>query len=108
MPFDIEKPLSHNDMKQVINCTSGDHAEWFAEYVEMELDPLCALVMAANYLDIKPLLELTAAKIASNIKGKSVDEVRTIMGIENDITPEEMELIKKEKPWAEEEFWESA
>ena len=104
MPFDIEKPLSHNDMKQVINCTSGQHAEWFAEYVNDELDPLCTLVMAANYLDIKPLLELTAAKIASFIKGKSVEEVRTIMGIENDITEEEMALIKQEKPWAEEEF----
>ena len=93
-PFEIEKPLSHNDMKQVINCTSGQHAEWFAQYVDDELDPLCTLVMAANYWDIKPLLELVAAKIASFIKGKSVEEVREIMGIENDITPEEMALIK--------------
>ena len=33
---------------------------------------LFEVVMAANYLDIKPLLELSCAKVASLIKGKSV------------------------------------
>ena len=34
------------------------------------------IVLAANYLDIKPLLKLGSAKIASLIKGKSIEEIR--------------------------------
>jgi len=50
---------------------------------------LFEIVMAANYLDIKPLLELSCAKVASLIKGKSVQEIRQFFNIENDFTPEE-------------------
>ena len=45
--------------------------------------------MAANYLDIKSLLELACARVASMIKNKSVQEIRTFFNIENDFTPEE-------------------
>ena len=63
--------------------------------------------MAANYLDNKPLLELACAKFAAAyIKGKTVEEIRKGVGIVNDFTPEEEELIKQEKPWGEESFWE--
>ena len=45
--------------------------------------------MAANYLDIKPLLDLTCAKVASAIKGKTAEEIRKHFSIVNDFTPEE-------------------
>ena len=45
--------------------------------------------MAANYLDIKSLLELSCAKTASLIKDKSVPEIRKFFNIENDFSPEE-------------------
>ena len=47
-------------------------APWYADFVEVEQETLFELVLAANYLDIKQLLELTCAKVASMIKGKSV------------------------------------
>ena len=61
--------------------------------------------MAANYLDIKPLLELSCAKVASQIKNKSVKEIRQYFNIENDFTPEEEQQIQEENRWAEESFW---
>ena len=61
--------------------------------------------MAANYLDIKPLLELSCAKVASQIKNKSVQEIRKYFNIENDFTPEEEAQIAEENRWAEESFW---
>ena len=61
--------------------------------------------MAANYLDIKPLLELSCAKVASQIKNKSVVEIRKYFNIENDFTPEEEAQIQEENRWAEESFW---
>ncbi len=44
---------------------------------------------AANYMDIKPLLDLTCAKVASMIKGKTPEEIRKVFNIVNDFTPEE-------------------
>ena len=50
---------------------------------------LFELIMASNYLDIKPLLELSCAKVASMIKNKSIQEIRKFFNIETDFTPEE-------------------
>lgn len=58
--------------------------------------------MAANYLNIKSLLDLTCAKVASMIKGKSPEQIREMFGIENDFTPEEEEKIREENKWCEE------
>ena len=96
-PPEIDKPLSHNDMKQVVD-------QWHADYVDLEQEELFELVMAANYLDIKPLLELSCAKVASQIKNKSVVEIRKYFNIENDFTPEEEAQIQEENRWAEESF----
>ena len=41
-------------------------------------------MVAANFMDIKPLLELTCAKIASVIKGKSPEEIQNIFKMEKD------------------------
>ena len=61
----IEKPLSSSDMSQIVD-------QWHADFVNVEDELLFEMVMAANYLDIKPLLELCCAKVASKIKNKSV------------------------------------
>ena len=42
--------------------------------------------MAANYLDIKSLLDLGCAKIASLIKGKTPEEIRQTFNIVNDFS----------------------
>lgn len=62
---------------------------------EEQRNELCAfvfvlpLLQAANFLNIKPLLDLTCAKIATKIKGKSVEEIRKTFNIVNDFTPEQ-------------------
>ena len=66
---------------------------WYAQYITLESEILFELIMAANYLDIKPLLELACAKCASLIKDKSIKEIRQFFNIENDFTPEEEALI---------------
>ena len=81
-PPEIEKPLSSTDLSQVVEA-------WYADYVNVDQETLFEIVMAANYLDIKPLLELSCAKVASMIKGKDVKQIRQFFNIENDFTPEE-------------------
>mmetsp|Transcript_6882 Transcript_6882/g.874 ORF Transcript_6882/g.874 Transcript_6882/m.874 type:complete len:84 (+) Transcript_6882:248-499(+) len=75
---------------------------WDSAFVDIEQEVLFELILAANYLDIKPLLDLTCAKVASMIKGKSPEEIRRTFGIENDFTPEEEAQIREENRWAEE------
>ena len=62
---------------------------WYADYINVEKEELFELIKASNYLDIKPLLELACAKVASLIKNKSIEEIRKFFNIENDFTPEE-------------------
>lgn len=56
---------------------------------------------AANYLDIKALLDVGCKTVANMIKGKSPEEIRKTFNITNDFTPEEEEQIRRENEWAE-------
>ena len=64
--------------------------------------PLLLAYQAANYMDIKPLLDLTCAKVASMIKGRTPDEIRKIFNISSDFTPEEEIKVRADNPWLEE------
>lgn len=55
---------------------------------------------AANYLNIKTLLDLTCQTVADMIKGKTPEEIRKTFNIKNDFTPEEEEEVRRENQWA--------
>jgi S-phase kinase-associated protein 1 len=57
------------------------------------------LISASNYLDIKPLLDLSCAAVAAQIKGKSTTEIRKHFQIVNDFTPAEELQIQEEMRW---------
>ncbi|XP_042471889.1 SKP1-like protein 1A [Zingiber officinale] len=73
---------------------------WEAEFVKVDQPTLFDLILAANYLDIKPLLDLTCQSVADMIKGKTPEEIRRSFNIKNDFTPEEEEEIRRENQWA--------
>ncbi|KAK2974719.1 hypothetical protein RJ640_007146 [Escallonia rubra] len=66
----------------------------------MKKDTLFELLLAANYLNIKGLMEVACQKVADNIKDMMPEEVREYFCIENDFTPEEEAEIRKEHEWA--------
>jgi S-phase kinase-associated protein 1 len=92
---DIEKPLKSANMSEVVQ-------DWYAQYVDVEQEVLFELILAANYMDIKPLLDLTCATVASMIKGKTPEEIRKTFNIVNDFTPEEEAQVREENKWCEE------
>lgn len=92
---DIDKPLKSSNMKDVVPA-------WDAAFVEVEQDMLFELILAANYMDIKSLLDLTCAKVASMIKGKTPEDIRKTFNIVNDFTPEEEAKVREENKWCEE------
>merc|ERR1711988_1128596 len=76
---------------------------WNQEFVKVDDDTLFSLILAANYLDIKSLLDLTCKTVADYIKQcKTPQEIRRRFNIRNDFTPEEEEEVRKENAWCEE------
>lgn len=60
----------------------------------------CFNFQAANYLDIKGLLDLTCKTVADMMRGKTVEEIRETFHIKNDYTPEEEAEVRRENQWA--------
>mmetsp|Transcript_230 Transcript_230/g.468 ORF Transcript_230/g.468 Transcript_230/m.468 type:complete len:156 (-) Transcript_230:920-1387(-) len=79
-----------------------DRKAWDKEFVKVEQGPLFELILAANYLNIKQLLDLTCSTVADMIRGKTPEEIRRQFNIKNDFTPEEEEEVRKENAWCEE------
>ena len=52
--------------------------------------------MAANFLDIRSLLDLACAKVDSFIKGKTTVELRKALNIRGDYTPAEEAAVREE------------
>ncbi|THU69378.1 hypothetical protein C4D60_Mb08t13780 [Musa balbisiana] len=77
-----------------------DLKAWDAEFVKVDQATLFDLILAANYLNIKSLLDLTCQTVADMIKGKTPEEIRKTFNIKNDFTPEEEEEIRRENQWA--------
>ncbi|KAJ7178828.1 Skp1 family, dimerization domain-containing protein [Mycena crocata] len=76
-------------------------SEWDQQFLDVEQELLFDIILAANYLDIKTLLDIGCKTVANMIKGKSPDEIRKQFNIINDFTPEEEAQMKKENEWAE-------
>ena len=77
-PKKIEMPLPNKEFKDCID-------EWDYDFINCDTETILELMVAANFLDINSLLDLTSAKIASLIKGKNPEEIRRILNMENDI-----------------------
>lgn len=92
---EIEKPLKSSNMSEVVS-------EWDAKFIDVEQSVLFELILASNFMDIKSLLDLACAKVASMIKGKTPEEIRQTFGIVNDFTPEEEAQVREENKWCEE------
>ena len=77
----------------------------FSNFVSIVLLGGCySYFQAANFLNIKGLLDLTCKTVADMMTGKSLPEIRKMFHIINDYTPEEEEQVRKENQWAF-EWW---
>ncbi len=70
------------------------------EFLDVDINTLFDLVLAANYLDIKPMLDMTCGGVAAMLRGKTTEQMREILNIQNDLTPEEEEQLRRENEWA--------
>ncbi|XP_010501534.2 PREDICTED: SKP1-like protein 4 [Camelina sativa] len=82
------------------NLENDELKNWDTEFVKVDQPTLFDLILAANYLNISGLLDLTCQAVADQMKGKTPDEMRAHFNIKNDYTPEEEEEVRNENKWA--------
>lgn len=90
----IEKPLRSNEIKDAVSA-------WDAAFIELEVPRLIELIRAANYLECPSLLELSCAKFASLIKHKSIPEIKKLLNVDFEFTPEMEAQVRKDNNWTE-------
>ena len=101
----VDSSSSKDDLKDESNNSNNkpvdeDLKAWDADFVKVDQNTLFDLILAANYLNIKSLLDLTCQTVADMIKGKTPEEIRKTFNIKNDFTPEEEEEVRRENQWA--------
>ena len=90
----ISKPLKSNKFEE---CAT----EWDKNFVGDNNEVALSLILAANFMDIKPLLELISASIACKLRGTTTESIRKDFGI-NDLNEAEKAQIEKDKHYLEE------
>ncbi|KAH7693076.1 hypothetical protein AAVH_39894 [Aphelenchoides avenae] len=83
-----------------IGQRSDEIPTWDMQFLNVDQGTLFELVRASNYLDVRGLLDVSCKMVARMIKDKTPDEIRQKFGIEDDLTPEEKEQIRKENAWS--------
>ncbi|KAJ2784411.1 hypothetical protein H4R18_001121 [Coemansia javaensis] len=76
--------------------------EFDHDFCRVDQGTLFDLILAANFLDIPPLLDLVGYTVACKMKGKSVQEMRDTFAVKNDFTPEEEKQALEDNAWVEE------
>ena len=75
---------------------------WDKTFCDVDLKSLFEVILAANFLDFKPLLNLTCKAVGELIKGKTPEEIKKVFGITGDFTDEEKAQVLLDNPWLRE------
>ena len=102
-------PTTDSESQDETRKRTTDISEWDQKFIAVDQEMLFEIILAANYLDIKPLLsvpnnyqtwwnslskfffhsDVGCKTVANMIKGKTPEEIRKLFNIVNDFTPEE-------------------
>lgn len=88
----IRKPIQ-SKFENIVEDT------WYNHFLSISRNDLFDLIMAANYLDNQPLLDIACTKVATIIKGKSPTEIREFLSLENDLSQQEEADAKNYHSW---------
>ena len=80
----IKRPISEWDQEFFSNFTFDQNVE---------------LLLAANYLDIKMMINTISKYIASIWRSKSIQEIKSFHGFDREFTPLEIANVEEKYPW---------
>ena len=83
---DDPQPAEDNESKSRFHL---DIPEWDKKFLKVPQAVLYDLIVAADCLDIKGLLDVTCKTVATWIKGKSPEEIRKILNVKKDLDAEQ-------------------
>ena len=90
-PKEIPKPLTSSDLKPILSS-------WDYNFINsMSLEECIDLANAATFLYINGLINLSTAKLASEMMNGPIEQVREKFGIKSDMTEDEMKKFEKYK-----------
>lgn len=90
---DAPEPQSYLGPKEI--------SAWDKEFINASNEVIFDIILAANFLDIKGLFDLGVKTVANSLKGRTPAEIREKYNIVADLSPEDLEEIKKKNAWAE-------
>lgn len=100
-PKDTEAASAQGDVvpapPKAVELTEEDKAF----FLPLTQEAIFQLILAANYLDIKKLLDVCCRSVANSVLGKTPKQIYEQFGVLNELTPEEEEEIRKDNPWLE-------
>eukprot|EP01119_Soliformovum_irregulare_P025730 TRINITY_DN9609_c0_g1_i2.p1 TRINITY_DN9609_c0_g1~~TRINITY_DN9609_c0_g1_i2.p1 ORF type:complete len:353 (-),score=95.78 TRINITY_DN9609_c0_g1_i2:122-1180(-) len=72
----LQKVVEYCQVHNNPSISERDKKTWDSEFVQLKQSLLCELASASYYLDIKTLVNLTSRAIASQIAGKTSEEIQ--------------------------------
>jgi len=72
----LEKVIEYCKFHNSDIAKEREKKAWDSDFVQVKQGVLCELASASYYLDIKPLVNLTSRAIATQISGKTSEEIR--------------------------------
>ena len=92
------KPLASANLRE--NGVQPMFASWVESLpVTQNGSGVVGVLGAAHYLDIDPLVKLLAARLAASIRGLTPEEIRNLLGLQDDLTPAEKSRHARENQW---------
>lgn len=73
--------------------------DWDIDFLKLDQCILFEIILAANYLEIKGLLEMTCMTVANMMSGKTAEEIRKLLNIKSDFTGVEEDQLRQENEW---------
>ena len=92
---EVQKPLKSPSLTNMVQ-------PWYSDFMNISNDEILELMLCANYMDIKPLLQLTCAAITLKIKGKTPEELKQAFNITGEWSAEDEAQMREENKWCEE------
>jgi len=92
---EVPTPLGGSSFNEVID------QKWYQNFVaddNVQGDMVFDMLTAANFMGIKPLLDLTCLKVTFQLTGKSAEEIRQILKLP-ELTPEEEAKAREDHKW---------
>lgn len=93
------QPLRSSDISTLV-------PEWYFNFIRGDLqqpwdmEALSELLLAANFMSVDPLLELAGASFASQVREKSVDQLKQLFQIEGELPEVDCKTVRQAYPWA--------